>query len=194
VHCPRQNVLFLTQRPFVSPLLPSLRAQLLYSLPDKSSFSEQQLQSALQRVERKKKQISFVFVDCWQFFAGQSGQVLCVAGRSHRLVDASESRRSAKKTTKQSNVLTLWFVSKAQRLAFARAVLWEESERARHPTLWIFFDEATSALDGENEERMMGLVLELKVKFVSIAHRSVRKYHDAVLTLLDNNTWTFERT
>ncbi len=154
VRGPVSNVLFLTQRPFISPLLPTLRALLTYSLRDKPRNSAV-LNSALERVNLGK-------------FVG------------HLDDEVEWSTRLSP--------------GEAQRLSFARALVWADSHQGSEKTIWIFFDEATSALDESNEARLMDLVSRLPcVKFVSVAHRlAIRKYHDTILTLQPVG-WTFER-
>ncbi len=82
----------------------------------------------------------------------------------------------------------------AQRLSFARALLWAGRAARGRGTFWLLFDEATSALDEANEARLMELIARLpRVKYVSVAHRSaMRRWHDAVLTL-EAGSWYFER-
>ncbi|HEY9787802.1 MAG TPA: ATP-binding cassette domain-containing protein [Candidatus Obscuribacterales bacterium] len=70
-----------------------------------------------------------------------------------------------------------------QRLAFARLLL-------AHPK-YAVLDEATSALDEQHEAALYKLLRQLNTSFVSVGHRSsLIRYHDSVLELKGNSTWT----
>ena len=155
VRGPVDNVLFLTQRPFISPLLPTLRAQLCYALGPGEAPETAALEAALEVVNLGK-----------------------YAGRLDEEVEWS-ARLSP---------------GEAQRLSFARALLWAGRAARGRGTAWLFLDEATASLDEPNEARLMELVARLpRVKFVSVAHRpAMRRWHDAVLTL-QPAAWSLER-
>jgi putative ATP-binding cassette transporter len=86
------------------------------------------------------------------------------------------------RTVDWTNVLS---IGEQQRIAFARLFL-------RKPRFG-FLDEATSALDEENQETLYRLLRRSGVGFVSVGHRSsLTRFHDRVLTLDIDGTWTIE--
>jgi len=81
-----------------------------------------------------------------------------------------------------SDILSL---GEQQRLAFGRLLL-------NKPRLAIL-DEASSALDLVSEERMYAELAASKVTYVSVGHRpSLLRFHDKILRLSNDNTWSVE--
>ncbi|HEY9776376.1 MAG TPA: ABC transporter ATP-binding protein/permease [Planktothrix sp.] len=74
-----------------------------------------------------------------------------------------------------------------QRLSLARVLL--------HAPKYAVLDEATSALDEENEKRLYDLLRASGITLVSVGHRkALLNYHDRVLTLKGDGSWTLEGT
>ena len=70
-----------------------------------------------------------------------------------------------------------------QRVSFARLYLWA-AKAAFKDTLWAFLDESTSSLDAFNEHRMYELLRSIPhLRFCSVAHRPLERFHDAKLML-----------
>jgi ABC-type uncharacterized transport system fused permease/ATPase subunit len=69
-----------------------------------------------------------------------------------------------------------------QRLAFARLFVQQPD--------YVLLDEATSALDSSNEARMYAQLRQMKVTYISVAHReSLVSWHDWVLELTHDRGW-----
>ncbi|MHC1741815.1 MAG: ABC transporter ATP-binding protein/permease [Syntrophobacteraceae bacterium] len=69
-----------------------------------------------------------------------------------------------------------------QRLAFARLLI--------HQPGFAVLDEATSALDMQNEANLYGKLKELRIRYISVGHRSsILDYHDRVLELQGQDRW-----
>jgi putative ATP-binding cassette transporter len=70
-----------------------------------------------------------------------------------------------------------------QRLAFARALLAKPR--------YVLLDEATSALDDANEAHLYEQLAGLSITPVSVSHHAaVLRYHQQVLTLTGDGSWT----
>lgn len=74
-----------------------------------------------------------------------------------------------------------------QRLTFARILL-------NQPDFAIL-DEATSALDLANEAQLYEHLRHTGTTYISVGHRaSLNQYHQTLLKLAEDHTWTLEPT
>ncbi|MEO0647716.1 MAG: ATP-binding cassette domain-containing protein, partial [Cyanobacteria bacterium J06650_10] len=70
-----------------------------------------------------------------------------------------------------------------QRLSFARVLI--------HQPAYTILDEATSALDRSNEEQLYSHLAAAKTAYISVGHReSLENYHQSLLRLAEDHTWT----
>lgn len=76
----------------------------------------------------------------------------------------------------------LFFKGEQQRLSFLRVLY--------HCPKFILLDEFTSSVDQETESLMYETLSELKITYLSIAHRdTVKKYHQVELKFLNDSTY-----
>ena len=72
-----------------------------------------------------------------------------------------------------------------QRLSLARVLV--------HQPKYAILDEATSALDQQNEEQLYSHLAAAKTAYISVGHRdSLKLYHQSLLRLAEDHSWTLE--
>ena len=81
-----------------------------------------------------------------------------------------------------SDVLSL---GEQQRLSFARVLI--------HQPAYTLLDEATSALDKTNEEQLYHHLSAVDTAYISVGHReTLKNYHQSILQLAEDRTWTIK--
>ncbi|NEQ99440.1 MAG: ABC transporter ATP-binding protein/permease [Cyanothece sp. SIO2G6] len=175
---PREQLLFLPQRPYMP--LGNLRYQLCYPRCDAQLIDE----LSYDRFKDILVQVNLAHL--WDYL--EDGNPRDSNSRDSNSRDNSSRDNSPRDdnpdTVDWSKILSL---GEQQRLAIARLLL--------NPPTYAILDEATSALDEPNEVALYETLQHLPTTIISIGHRpSLMAYHQQVLTLYEDATWTIRAT